>query len=205
MIEQSRVLIIRHGATSWSEQNRVTGRTDLPLSRSGIHDCERLESVFREKALQPDLILTSPLSRAMTTAEILFPNGLIIPDKNLIEIDYGDYEGRVRQALDPVGRRWNYWTDGCPGGELPGDAARRAQTLLEGMSAHGNTVALVGHGQFSQAVAGLLLGLPQDRWAVLKSSSASTSIIDVYTIGEAVLVAWSVSLRTWDSLEARHE
>jgi probable phosphoglycerate mutase len=148
------VLVVRHGATEWSRSGQHTGVTDLPLLPDGEDDARRLRAVLGERSITAAFV--SPLIRARRTAELagLMDGGIDCEiDPDLVEVDYGAYEGRTTKEISAeLGRPWSLWRDGVVPGDTPGEtldqvAARvdrvldRARPLL----ADGD-VALVAHG-----------------------------------------------------------
>src|SRR3984957_8581990 len=115
------VVIVRHGATEWSENGRHTGSTDLPLLPAG-----REQERALVRTLDPgefDRVLCSPLRRARETCELAgFGERMELVDQ-LREVDYGDYEGLTTPEILERNPDWNMWQDGCPGGESPADVA----------------------------------------------------------------------------------
>lgn len=145
-----RLVLVRHGQTEWSRDGRHTGRTDVPLTDAGERDARRLTSVLAR--FDFTLVLSSPLSRAVRTAELagLRPT----TDDNLVEWDYGDWEGRttpqIREALgDPT---WTVFANGGSPGDIPGETveevAARASRVLQRVRQplREGDVALVAHG-----------------------------------------------------------
>src|SRR5664280_2928682 len=110
--EPPRVVLVRHGETAWSRDRRHTGRTDIPLTRLGETQAAALAP--RLAGWEFDKVLVSPLSRARATAELA---GLEDPetDPDLVEWDYGDYEGRTTRAIREIRPGWELFGDGVPG------------------------------------------------------------------------------------------
>ncbi|MFE3938792.1 histidine phosphatase family protein, partial [Streptomyces goshikiensis] len=111
----SDLLLVRHGETEWSANGRHTGLTDVPLTPNGVEEAISLAPYFRDR--RPDLVLTSPLRRAVVTAELAGLSGGV-PDPDLCEWDYGGYEGVTTAEIQRTQPSWSLWTDGVP----PGDA-----------------------------------------------------------------------------------
>jgi probable phosphoglycerate mutase len=122
------------------------------------------------------LVATSPRSRARRTAELAgFPDAVV--DDHLVELDYGDYEGRTTQEIHTERPDWSLWRDGSPSGETIDDAGRRADRVIERIRAVEGDVLLFGHGHFSRVLGARLLGLPPSEGRLLILSPASISII----------------------------
>lgn len=99
------VYLIRHGESIHNEEDKLSGITDVPLSERGRRQCEKLRLFFANK--QVDLVYSSPLSRAVESAKIIFPGKEILIAPELIEIDYGRYEGVSRDENDHILQQWN--------------------------------------------------------------------------------------------------
>src|SRR4029450_3185105 len=105
--------LVRHGETEWSKSGRHTGRTDLPLTPGGEAEARALRSRLADKAI--NLVLTSPLQRAHRTAELA--GFTATPDPDLLEWDYGDYEGLTSAEIRANRPGWDLFLAGCHGGE----------------------------------------------------------------------------------------
>ena len=150
-MSEPRLVLVRHGDTEWSQNGRHTSRTDLPLLASGIE---------RGRALAPALarfefarVLSSPLQRARSTAEAAGYGDRVELTADLTEWDYGDYEGLTSPQIHEQDPDWRLWTDGCPGGESPGDVSARVDRLIaEAVRASGD-VLMFAHGHILRSVA----------------------------------------------------
>ena len=150
--------MIRHGETAWSITGQHTGFTDLALTPYGEHQARELAPCLR--MIQFTRTLTSPLLRARQTCELagLRSGAEIEPD--LVEWDYGDYEGRCTVDIQLERPDWSVWRDGCPHGETPTQISDRADRLLARLRTSSGNVALFSHGQFGSALAVRWIGLP---------------------------------------------
>ena len=122
------VVLVRHGATEWSENGRHTGRTDLPLLPAGRRQAEELARILR-----PDefgRVLCSPLRRARETCQLAGFGGRAEICEDLREWDYGQYEGLTTPEIRHQNPNWSLWRDGCPGGERPDQVVARADRAL---------------------------------------------------------------------------
>ena len=158
-----RVFLLRHGETDWSLSGRHTGRSDIPLTERGrglAGAAGRLLVRLRGDT-PPALVLSSPRSRARDTAALA---GLHVDriDERLAEWDYGDYEGITTDEIRGTVPGWTVWTHPCPGGETAEQVSVRADSVLDEArtATTGGDVVLVGHGQFSRALAARWIGLP---------------------------------------------
>ena len=172
MSDERRLVLVRHAETEWSVAGRHTGRTDLPLLDVGRERAERLRPLLAERDFA--LVLVSPLQRARETARLA---GLddATPDPNLMEWDYGDYEGRTRTEILEDRPGWHLWTDGVPNGEAPADVAARADRVIERALAAEGDACLVAHGHVLRMVAVRWLGRPLDLGAQLPLPAGSVS------------------------------
>lgn len=128
-----RCVVVRHGSTDWSRARRHTGRTDRPLSDDGAIEARKLG--HRLASFRPDLVLSSPLARARSTCRLAgFADGAVIDD-DLVEWDYGDYEGLTYEQIRTQDPKWNLFRDGCPGGESPGQIGARVDRFLDRLRA----------------------------------------------------------------------
>jgi broad specificity phosphatase PhoE len=160
-IESHRLVLLRHGETEWSKSGQHTGRTDLELTDHGRAQASTAGSALVDLHLDNPKVISSPLRRAMLTAELA---GLTVDEKSslLAEWDYGSYEGLTTAEIQKSQPDWSIWTHGCPDGETVAqvsDRADRAVALaLEEMASR--DVLFVGHGHFSRAVITRWVELP---------------------------------------------
>jgi broad specificity phosphatase PhoE len=161
------VIVIRHGATEWSRSGQHTGVTDLPLLPEGEEDGRRIGTLLAGRKIAHAFV--SPRTRARRTAELagLF-DGRVDPqiDEDLVEVDYGGYEGRTTKEIsEEMGRQWSLWRDGTIPGETPGETLEavaervdRVITRIRPLLADGD-VALVAHGHVLRILTARWLGL----------------------------------------------
>ncbi|OKK17553.1 phosphoglycerate mutase [Streptomyces sp. CB00455] len=166
----SDLLLVRHGETAWSANGRHTGRTDVPLTPRGVEEAISLAPFFRDR--RPALVLTSPLRRAVATAELAGLTGGVT-DPDLYEWDYGGYEGITTAEIRRTTPEWSLWTDGVPPGdaEHPGESAAqvgaRADRVLARLApvlrGDSGDAVVVAHGHFLRVLTARYLGLePSD-------------------------------------------
>src|SRR4051812_1830981 len=122
------IVLVRHGQTEWSRDHRHTGRTDVPLTDEGRRQAEMAGHWLEGRPFER--VLTSPLSRARDTCDLagFGERGELRDD--LMEWDYGDYDGLTTEQIREERPGWFLWRDGCPGGEAPADVARRVDSLV---------------------------------------------------------------------------
>jgi broad specificity phosphatase PhoE len=145
------VWLVRHAETAWSRDRKHTGRTDIPLTDEGHRHAEALRAVLAGRSFAA--VLSSPLSRAWETAQLAGLGDGAQPREELLEWDYGDYEGRTTKEIRAARPDWYLWRDGCPGGESPADVQARCDRMIVEVLAADGDVALVAHGHLLRALA----------------------------------------------------
>ncbi|MGK2940923.1 MAG: histidine phosphatase family protein [Immundisolibacter sp.] len=172
----ARFYLIRHGETEWSLSGRHTGRTDLPLTARG--EDEARELARRLGYVRFAHVLTSPLQRARRTCELSGLGAAAAIEPDLVEWDYGDYEGQRSVDIRKQHADWDVFRDGCPHGETPAQVSDRADRLIAHLRALDGNVALFSHGQFSCVLATRWIGLPLIEARHFALGTASLSILD---------------------------
>jgi len=167
--------LARHGETEWSLSGRHTGRTDIPLTARGERQAAALGERLRGCSFA--LVLASPLERARRTAELAGFGDVLAFDDDLMEVDYGEYEGRTTAEIHRARPDWDLWRDGCPGGETIAEAAARAERVIARIRAVDGPVLLVGHGHLTRTLASRALTLDPDHGRHLALDPASLSIV----------------------------
>jgi len=155
----AKMVLLRHGATEWSLSGQHTGRTDIPLLEEGCKQAKKAGELLREHGFAMfGLVLASPLRRAAETCALAGFEGEVDPD--LMEWDYGAYEGLTSAEIRERRPGWNLWEDGVPGGERLTDVGRRADRVIErARTVEGDTLC-VAHGHLLRVLAARWLGLP---------------------------------------------
>jgi probable phosphoglycerate mutase len=176
------IVALRHGATEWSASGKHTGRTDIALSADGEHQAERVATLVSGRSFA--LVLSSPLRRAHRTAELA---GLhhIETDADLVEWDYGGYEGRTTEEIQRTRPGWSQWRDGVIAradgtpGETAMDVGLRADRIIARVvpALVSGDVALVSHGHFLRVLAARWLSLPPRDGSLLALDTASVSVL----------------------------
>jgi broad specificity phosphatase PhoE len=178
--------LVRHGDTEWSRARRHTGRTDLPLSPAGEAEAKALGRHL--DGLAVDRVLSSPLARAAFTARLAgFGDRVEVTDA-LLELDYGEYEGRTTPEIRASRPGWDLFRDGCPGGETVEDAAGRARPLLAELAAAGGRALLFSHGHQLRVLTACYLGLPPEAARHLFLGTASLSVLGAEHEWPAILL-----------------
>ncbi len=144
------VWILRHGETEWSKSGQHTGRTDLDLTRTGEVSARSLAP--RLDSVPFDLALVSPLRRARRTAELAGVRTYEL-DPDLVEWDYGDYEGMTRVQILETRPDWSIWKDGGPGGESPPQVTDRVDRVIKKVRSRKGRVLVIAHGHILRCFA----------------------------------------------------
>ena len=137
-------LLVRHAETEWSLAGRHTGRTDIPLTDAGREEARRLAPRLAHTGF--GLVLVSPSRRARETCELCGLGADARIDEDLLEWDYGDYEGLTRPEIHERSPGWVLWRDGCPGGELPEQVGARADRVIATLTGAPGPAAVFSHG-----------------------------------------------------------
>jgi broad specificity phosphatase PhoE len=151
------IYVARHGETAWSLTGQHTGLTDLPLTEHGEHNARGLGQ--RLQGMMFGKVFTSPLQRAVRTCELAGFGSVAEIDPDLVEWDYGEYEGRRGVDIRKERPDWSLFRDGCPGGESPHQVAARADRVVGRVRAVPGDVLLFSSGHFIRVLATSWLGL----------------------------------------------
>ncbi|MBD0321914.1 MAG: acid phosphatase [Aldersonia sp.] len=157
----ARVVLLRHGETAWSRSGRHTSHTDLPLTEMGRARARAVGPALGKLGLRDPLVIASPLQRAVQTAELAgLPAQRTWDD--LVEWNYGDYEGLTTEEIHKTAPHWTVWTHPCPHGESADAVQARADTVVQVAEAQlsDRDVVLFGHGHFSRALIARWIDLP---------------------------------------------
>jgi broad specificity phosphatase PhoE len=182
------VVLVRHGETEWSRSGRHTGRTDVPLTKVGARNAELLAPRLEGRRFAA--VFTSPLSRASETCGLAgLGEGAQIREE-LLEWDYGEYEGITTEQIREGRRGWLLWRDGCPGGEDLQQVARRADTLIGELRGLDGDAALFAHGHVLRVIAARWVGLPPEAGGLLALSTGTLGVLG-YEREVAVIRLWN--------------
>lgn len=151
------IYLARHGQTAWTLSGRHTGLTDVPLTTEGEESARRLGK--RLDGLTFARVFSSPLQRASRTCELAGFGAVGMIDHDLVEWDYGEYEGRTTADIRRPRPGWDIFLDGCPGGESLAQVAARADRIVARLRALDRDALLFSHGHFLRVFAARWLGL----------------------------------------------
>jgi broad specificity phosphatase PhoE len=168
------VYLVRHGETAWTLSGQHTGLTDLPLTEQGERTARRLGE--RLQGLTFAKVFTSPLQRARQTCELAGFGPVAEIDPDLVEWDYGKYEGRRGAEIRAERPDWNLFRDGCPEGETPQQVSARADRVVSRLRAIPGDVLVFTSGHFMRVLASRWLGLEStanSRYFMLSTASLS--------------------------------
>lgn len=183
------VYLARHGETAWSLSGQHTGLTDIPLTERGEHNARCLGK--RLEGIRFANVFTSPLQRAKRSCELAGFGAVaeILPE--LVEWNYGDYEGRRTAEIQAERPGWNIFRDGCPAGETPQQVGDRADRVINKVRGPGN-VLLFSSGHFLRVLTARWLDLSSQAGAYFFLSTASISTLGYeHDLSERVIRLWN--------------
>jgi broad specificity phosphatase PhoE len=169
------VYLARHGETAWSLSGQHTGFTDLPLTDRGQRNARRLGERLKGSTFAK--VFTSPLKRAACTCELAGFGAVAQIDRDLMEWDYGQYEGQRTQEIRQERPDWHLFRDGCPGGESPDQVGARADRMIVRVRPVRENVLLFSSGHFLRVLAVRWLGLEVAAGQYFMLETASLSIL----------------------------
>jgi broad specificity phosphatase PhoE len=181
--------LARHGETAWSLSGQHTGLTDLPLTERGERNARRLGE--RLTGLTFARVFTSPLLRAFRTCELAGFAAVAEVDADLVEWNYGQYEGRRTAEIRAERPDWQLFRDGCPGGEMPDEVGARADRVVSRVRAVQGDVLLFSSGHFLRVLAARWLGVEPGAGRFLLLSTASLSALGYeHDLSQPVIRLW---------------
>jgi broad specificity phosphatase PhoE len=184
------IYLARHGETAWTLSGQHTGRTDLPLTESGERNGRALGTRLRGLAFAK--VFTSPLQRASKTCELAGFGGSAEIDPDLMEWDYGRYEGRRTAEIHVERADWQLFRDGCPGGESPAEIGARADRVVSRVRAVRGDVLLFSSAHFLRVFAARWLGLEAAGGRYLLLGTASLSLLGYeHNLAEPAIRLWN--------------
>jgi broad specificity phosphatase PhoE len=184
------IYLARHGETAWTLSHQHTGRTDIPLTERGERNARSLGQRLRGTTF--DKVLTSSLVRATRTAELAGFGSVSLADPNLMEWDYGRYEGKTTAEIRKENSNWSLFRDGCPDGESVATVGARADRVIARLRGLDGRVLLFGHSHFFRVLAARWLGLIPADGRLYFLSTASLSILGYeHSLDEPVIRLWN--------------
>lgn len=183
--------VARHGETAWSLSGQHTGLTDLPLTPNGERNARRLGD--RLKGMTFARVFTSPLQRAARTCELAGFGAVAETDPDLVEWNYGQYEGWRSAEILAERPDWQLFRDGCPGGESPAQVGERADRVIQRFRTVPGNVLLFSSGHFIRVLAARWLALgpePAGRYFLLTTASLSALGYD-HKLSQPVIRLWN--------------
>lgn len=191
MSELPSVYLARHGETEWSKSGQHTGLTDLPLTEQGQAAARALGD--RLKGLTFDKVFVSPLQRALRTCDLAGFSAAAEVDRDLVEWDYGKYEGLTSAQILKQDPNWSLFRDGCPGGESPSQITARADRVVAKARTIGGRTLLFSSGHFLRVLAARWLNIaifPGSGHLLL--GTASVSILSYeHNLQEPAISLWN--------------
>jgi broad specificity phosphatase PhoE len=187
------IVLVRHGETEWSRTGKHTGRTDVPLTERGRDEAAALGASLPQR--QFVLVLTSPLSRAVETCRLAGLAERAQVRDELMEWDYGAYEGRTTLEIREERPGWSLWSDGAPEGETAADVGARVDRVLVELRALDGDAAVFAHGHVLRVLAARWLGLDPADGRLFALDTATLSVLG-HERETSVLRRWNVAPQT---------
>jgi len=186
---EQKIYLLRHGETEWSLNGRHTGVTDIPLTENGRRIARLLQPIVAKEKFA--LVLTSPLQRARETCELAGLGAVATVDRDLMEWNYGEYEGLTTEEIRKTNPNWSVFRDGCPGGESPGEIGVRADKIVMKIRAADGNVALFSHGHILRVLAA--------RWINLAAGYGEHFLLDTATLNVLGYYRESSAFKIWNA------
>jgi broad specificity phosphatase PhoE len=190
-LKPGKIVLVRHGETAWSASGQHTSRTDLPLLDSGRRHAQALAPLLAGFTFS--LVLSSPMRRALDTCTLAGLGDQVEIDRDLMEWDYGDYEGISTPEIRKTVPGWRVWTHPTPNAETADDVAIRADRVIarcQPIIDRGEDAALLGHGHLSRVIGARWLGLPGTDGRLFAMHAGSLSILG-YERETPVIELWN--------------
>jgi broad specificity phosphatase PhoE len=182
------IVLVRHAETEWSRDRRHTGRTDVPLTDDGRATAAALAARLHERDFE--LVLVSPLLRARETCALCGFGAQAQERPDLVEWDYGEYEGLTTAQIQEVRPGWSLWRDGCPGGESPAQVGARADMVIGEITGVDGQVAVFSHGHMLRVLGARWIDLAPAQGARLGLSTAAICVLG-YERQTRLLARWN--------------
>jgi broad specificity phosphatase PhoE len=182
------IVLVRHAETEWSRNGRHTGRTDIRLTEDGRAKAAELAERLRKWRFA--LVLVSPLARARETCELCGLGDQAQERAELMEWDYGDYEGLTTPQIRAERPDYNLWRDGCPGGESAAQVGARVDVVIAQMTGVDGAVAVFSHGHLLRVLGARWAEMAPQQGGRLGLSTAAICVLG-YERETAVLQRWN--------------
>jgi broad specificity phosphatase PhoE len=169
------VVLARHGETEWSRDLRHTGRTDIPLTDRGREQAKLLRDALGGWSFAR--VLSSPLDRALETCRLAGLGDRVETTEDLLEWDYGEYEGITTKQIRATRPDWYLWRDGCPGGETAADVGRRVDRVIESLDGLEGDAVLFAHGHVLRVLTARWLRLDPEAGALFALDTGTLSVL----------------------------
>jgi probable phosphoglycerate mutase len=182
------VVLVRHGETEWSRSGRHTGRTEVGLTEHGREQAEAVGAALRDRPFA--LVLTSPLGRALETCRLAGFGDRAVKRDDLMEWDYGVYEGRTTAEVREERPGWTLWRDGVPEGETVEQVGERVDRMLDDLRPLDGDALLFAHGHVLRVLAARWLGLDPGAGALFALDPATMSTLG-YERETSVIRLWN--------------
>jgi probable phosphoglycerate mutase len=184
------VYLARHGETAWTISGQYTGVTDLPLTKRGEDNARRLGDRIKDLAFSR--VFTSPLRRALHTCELAGFGPVAVVDDDLVEWNYGDYDGKTTEQILQQRPGWELFRDGCPSGESVGGVAVRAKRVIERLRSLDGNVLVFSSSHFLRVLAVCWLGLESTAGQHFYLGTAALSIVGYnHDLHDPVIRLWN--------------
>jgi len=174
-LEMPKLFLARHGDTAWTDSRQRTGRTDIPLNEAGEERARQLG--VRLQRFSFACVFASPLQRASKTCELAGFGAMARVDPDLVEWDYGRFEGMVLKQVLKEQPGWELYRDGCPDGESPEEVAARADRFIARAREIEGDVLAFSSGHIIRMIAARWLGLPPDNGRFFYCRPASVGVL----------------------------
>lgn len=182
------IMLARHGETEWSRDLRHTGHTDIPLTDIGREQARALATRFSD--LELAFVLTSPLSRATESCRLAGLGDQAVEEPDLVEWDYGEYEGMTTEEIRQDVPGWTVWDGGAPGGEDADQVGARADRVIARVREADGPGVVFAHGHVLRVLGARWIGLPAASGALLALSTSTLSTLG-YERDRQVLTLWN--------------
>ncbi len=194
---RGRVFAVRHGETAWSRSGQHTGTTDIALTETGRALARALRPVLSRQSYA--LALTSPLVRARETCELCGLGDSAQIDPDLVEWNYGEYEGLTPSQIHATNPGWSIFRDGCPEGEGPADVGARVDRVIARVREVEGDVVLFAHGHLLRVLGARWIGLPPGAGQHFLLDTGTLDVLDYYRGAPAIKIWNAPVVESFDS------